>query len=391
MHLHEYQAKTLLQKYGIPTPEVIVCSDEKQIAMAIEKLSLKKAVIKAQVHSGQRKKHGGIKFAQNPDEIYSMSRELLGKKFVSHQTPKEGILIEKVLITAFMEIEEEYYLSFMIDRKKSLPICIASKEGGIDIEENKESLLVVPMRFDGKLYDFQLFKIIKALKIPEILEQKAIEIIKNLSFAFSKMEATLLEINPLALTKEGYFLALDAKCSIDDNSLFREAGIAAYFDPNQLSEEEVLARNSQLSYVSLQGEIGCLVNGAGLAMATLDLIHQKGGKAANFLDIGGSASVEKIQEGFKILLKDQTIKVILIHIFGGILDCKLLVEGLLMTLGNKKLPLPLVVRLEGNHSSEAKHLLKMASFKTQVFEKIEEAVEHAIEIVSQVYGHINSP
>ena len=304
MDTHEYQAKNILKRYAIPIPDFAVASDMREVEQAIKQLHLKEAVLKIQVHAGGRGKAGGVKFAKSPEEILSLAQQLIGMKLVNNQTGKEGIIAHKVLLTKPIAIKKEYYLGAVIDRKKGEPILIASFEGGMDIEEvattHPDRILQLPIELDGRVRPFRITRLCNFMGWTEDLAKQGALIARHLAKAFIETDASLLEINPLVLSEDNTLWALDAKLSIDDNALFRQKEIASFYDPTQQSKNEIEAKKHDLAYIALDGEIGCMVNGAGLAMATMDIISHYGGKPANFLDVGGGASLEKIAEGFKI-------------------------------------------------------------------------------------------
>ena len=325
MHTHEYQAKMVLREFGVPVPDFAVISSLESLPQALDDLGLEEAVVKAQIHAGGRGKAGGVKFGKTRTEVKKFVKEMLGKRFVTKQTGKEGIVAEKLLITVPVDIAKEYYLGIVIDRPKAQAMLIASPEGGIDIEEvaekSPEKILKRALPLDGRFKTFQLWEIAKFMgwKGPQI--EQGIKLIAALSKAFAATDAVLLEINPLVLTKDNRLLALDAKLSSMTMPCFVSKRLAKFYDPSQDSPQEARARENDLAYIALDGNIGCMVNGAGLAMATMDIIHYYGGTPANFLDVGGGASKEKVAEGFKIILSDPKVKAILVNIFGGIMNC----------------------------------------------------------------------
>lgn len=294
MNTHEYQAKTILRKYGIPIPEFAVASSMSEVREAIMEMGLEQAVIKVQVHAGGRGKAGGVKLAKNPEEILKHAEKMLRMRIVNNQTGKEGVIAYQIMITPLIEYIKEYYIGAIIDRQKAEATLILSPEGGIEIEEvaakHPDRIMTVPIPLDGKFKNYQLIRMTKFMgwKDEELAEQGKI-IIRGLTKAFVETDASLLEINPLVETADKKLLALDAKLSIDDNALYRQPFIQGFYDPTQLSKLEALAKEHDLAYVSLEGDIGCMVNGAGLAMATMDIIQYYGGTPANFLDVGGGS------------------------------------------------------------------------------------------------------
>lgn len=382
MDTHEYQAKKILQRYDIPIPEFEVASDEHQIEHAIKHLHLKSAVIKIQVHAGGRGKAGGVKFAKSPEEIRSIGKQLIGMKLVNNQTGPEGVIAHKVLIAKPLDIKKEYYLGAIIDRHKGEAILIASPEGGMDIEEvavkHPEKILKLPIELDGRLRPFRKVRLCKFMGWSESQGKIGTRIAEGVAKAFIDTDASLLEINPLVEDEEGKLWALDAKLSVDDNALFRQQEIASFYDPIQVSHNEVEAKKHDLAYIALDGNIGCMVNGAGLAMATMDIIHHFGGKPANFLDVGGGASVEKVAAGFKIILKDPKVQAILVNIFGGIMNCITLAEGIIAAGKEMHIGVPLVVRMEGTNVEEGKALLGKSKLQIITADDLTEAAEKVV-------------
>ncbi|MCH9625454.1 MAG: Succinate--CoA ligase [ADP-forming] subunit beta [Chlamydiales bacterium] len=364
MNIHEYQAKNLLQKYGIAVPAFAVASNEEEVLQAIKELGLNEAVIKVQIHAGGRGKAGGVKFAKNPEEIVRLASELIGMKIVNNQTGSQGVVAHKVLIAAPVAIKKEYYLAAAIDRAHAVPIIIASPEGGMEIEEiahkTPEKILKLPIGFDGKVRRYHLLELAKFMGWEGDLFKQGAALVANLAKVFTDTDADLLEINPLCLTEEGQLTAVDAKLSIDDNALYRQPAIAQWYDPSQSTQNEVMAKEYDLAYIGLEGEIGCLVNGAGLAMATMDIIHHYGGNPANFLDVGGGATKEEVAHGFKIILLDPRVKSIFVNIFGGIMDCGVLAHGIVAASQELEggLSVPLVVRMEGTNVDIGKKILE---------------------------------
>lgn len=362
MHVHEFQAKDVLKKFNIPVPEYDVAANSNDVDAIIKKRGLQSAVIKIQVHAGGRGKAGGVKFAKTPEEIRSVAKSLIGMKMVNNQTGPAGVTAHQVLIAPPVDIEKEYYLGAVINRESKAPILIASPEGGMDIEEiaekTPEKILMLPIELDGSVRPYNILRLLNFMGWRGDLAKQGKVMVQGLAKAFIEKDAELLEINPLILSKENTLLALDAKLSVDDNALFRQPDISNYFDPTQQSASEVTAREHDLAYIALDGTIGCMVNGAGLAMATMDIIQLCGGAPANFLDVGGGASREKISEGFRIILSDKSVKAILVNIFGGIMDCSLLAEGIVHAAKETQINVPLVVRMEGNNSVQGRKLLQ---------------------------------
>lgn len=379
MNTHEYQAKQILKRYHIPIPEFEVASKNHDIDPIIKRLKLKEAVIKIQVHAGGRGKAGGVKFAKTPEEIIKVAEQLLGMKMVNNQTGPEGVIAHKVLISKPLDIKKEFYLGAVIDRDRAEPILIASPEGGMEIEEvaakHPEKILKVPIELDGSVRGFRLVQLCKFMGWKGEAAKIGAQIAKGVAQAFIDTDASLLEINPLIESPDGKLWALDAKLSIDDNAVFRQSEIAGFYDPTQASENEVLAKEFDLAYIALEGNIGCMVNGAGLAMATMDIIKYNGGKPANFLDVGGGASKEKVAAGFKIILNDPKVQAILVNIFGGIMNCATLAEGIIAAMQELGIKVPLVVRMEGTNVEHGKKLLEKSKLPIITADGLAEAAE----------------
>jgi len=382
MNTHEYQAKMILKKYGIPIPVFAVVSDLTELENAIRDLNLQSGVLKIQVHAGGRGKAGGVKIAKNREEILQFGKQMLGMKIVNNQTGKEGIIAHKLMVTPSIDIKKEYYIGAIIDRKRAQGMLIISPDGGMDIEEvahkTPEKVKTILIGIDGKLRGYQLFEISKFMGWKGEQAKQGIEIVKNLAKAFVETDASLLEINPLVETSTGDIVALDAKLSVDDNALFRQPLIQEFYDATQLNPNEAAAKEFDLAYVALDGEIGCMVNGAGLAMATMDIIHYYGASPANFLDVGGGASKEKVAEGFKIILSDKHVKAILVNIFGGIMNCETLAQGVIAAANELKIHVPLVVRMEGTNVEKGRQLLKESGLNIISANSLAEAAEKVV-------------
>lgn len=347
MNIHEYQAKNLLRQYGIPVPEGAVTKSAAKAKKIALKLGGDIFAVKAQIHAGGRGKAGGIQIARTPDEVQSKAAEMLKKKLVTYQTGPEGKKVRKILIEKGEKIKKEYYLGVVIDRSKEKISVIASTEGGVDIEEvAKSSPEKIFVEYLDPLWGIPDYK---ARKISKFLGIDITDIVKNLVRMFIEKDCSLCEINPLALTEDGKILALDAKINFDDNALFRHKDIQKLYDPYEDDPRDVKARKVGISYVGLDGDIGCLVNGAGLAMATMDEILLAGGKPANFLDVGGGASLEQVRSAFSILMSDKRVKVVFVNIFGGIMRCDTVANALVQVAKELKKKIPIVVRLEGTN------------------------------------------
>jgi succinyl-CoA synthetase beta subunit len=362
LKIHEYHAKDFLRRCGINIPSG-KCTDTAEGAAAIfSELNSPQCVLKAQILAGGRGKGGGIKIVNTPDEARDCAAKMLGSPLFTHQTGAKGIKVKKILVEEALPIEREVYLAFTIDRSTEVPVAIGSKDGGVDIEEIAEkspnSIFKEPFDPFLGLHRFQARRISSALGVDKTLLNEAAELAANLARLFIEKDCSLLEINPLALTKDDKIVALDVKMVIDDNALYRHPEIASKrdFDSTELLEAE--AARHDLSYIGLDGNIGCLVNGAGLAMATMDIIKHHGGQPANFLDVGGDAPIERVKYAFELLLSESKVKAVLVNIFGGIMKCDVIAEGIIKAAKEIGIEVPLVVRLEGTNADKGKKLLK---------------------------------
>ena len=372
MKVHEYQAKELLSKFGIPVSPGVVIESAQQAAEAYEQVTSESdvtmAVVKAQVHAGGRGKGGGVKLVRSADEAVKVAETILSKPLVTPQTGPSGVPVTKLLIAAGVDIEKEFYLGMAIDRNNRCPILIASAEGGVEIEQvaqdNPEAILREPVNANTGLLGFQARKVAYRLGFRGQHVRQASQMMIQLCDLFLQMDASLAEINPLVLTpggqETGRVLAIDAKISFDDNGLFRHTDLQALADPAEEDPSELQAKKYGLSYIKLDGSIGCLVNGAGLAMATMDLIKLHGSEPANFLDVGGSATEEAVTEAFRIILSDQTVQGVLVNIFGGIMKCDIIARAIVAAAKQVGFKVPLVVRLEGTNVDAAREILKQA-------------------------------
>ncbi len=383
MNTHEYQAKEILRQYGIPIPDFGVASKQAEVEKIVKHLGLTQAVVKIQVHAGGRGKAGGVKFAKTPEEILSVASHLIGMKMVNNQTGPEGVVAHQVMIARPVDIKKEFYLGAVIDRDQAQAILIASPEGGMEIEEialkHPEKILKLPINLNGSMRGYHLVRLAHFMGWKGDLAKQGMKIAAGVAKAFMETDASLLEINPLVEAPDGKIWALDAKLSIDDNALFRQPEINAFYDPTQQSKSEVDAKEYDLAYIALDGDIGCMVNGAGLAMATMDIIYYYGGKPANFLDVGGGASKEKVAAGFKIILEDPKVKAILVNIFGGIMNCATLAEGIIAAAQQFSIKMPLVVRMEGTNVEEGKRLLKASGLKVITADHLTEAAQKIVQ------------
>ncbi len=382
MNVHEYQAKELLREFGVPVPAGAVASTPTEAEEAGRGLDKGVLVVKAQVHAGGRGKGGGIKLGKSPAEAKQMASEMLGMTLVTHQTGPEGKLVRKVYLESGAEIEHEYYLAVLLDRAEERLAIIASTEGGMDIEEvaekTPEKIITVGVPLGGRLPDYVGRRIGFSLGLDREKVAKLGSLLDGLYKLFVEKDCSLAEINPLVLTQDGDLLALDCKLNFDDNALYRHSDIAALRDPEEEDPRERAAKEIDLAYVGLDGDIGCMVNGAGLAMATLDMIQYCGGSPANFLDAGGGADKEKVKEAFKLILRDEKVKAILVNIFGGIVRCDLIAEGVVAAAQELGVAVPLVVRLQGTRAREGRRILAESGLDITPAETLAQAGEKAV-------------
>jgi succinyl-CoA synthetase beta subunit len=386
MNIHEYQAKEILKAYGVPVPRGEVAATAEEAKAAAIRLGGGTCVVKAQIHAGGRGKGGGVKLARNAEEAEQKAREMIGKNLVTHQTGPEGRQVRKVLIEQGLNIDRELYLALVLDRAQSRVSMICSSEGGVEIEEvaekNPEKILKETIDPVIGLAGFQCRRLAYGLNIPGELIGKMTAVMQALYRAFDDADCSIAEINPLIITKEGQIMALDAKMNFDSNALYRHKDILALRDLNEEDPREIEASKFDLSYISLDGNIACMVNGAGLAMATMDIIKQCGGEPANFLDVGGGASKEKVAQAFKILLADPRVHGVLINIFGGIMRCDVLAQGIVDAAHEMNIQVPLVVRMEGTNVAQGKKILAdsgMAIIPAQTMAEAAERIVAAVE------------
>ena len=367
MNIHEHQAKQLLKKFGAIVPNGEACFTVQEVLEKAKKLNLKKYVLKAQIHAGGRGKAGGVKILDNLADLEKAANDLLGKKLVTHQTGPSGKEVKRLYLEEPSNIEKEFYLSCLIDRASSKIAFISSDQGGMDIEEvaknDPSKISTVKINFSGDIKDEDCKKIVQNFNLDNNAKLKCIKIIKSIYKTFISTDASLIEINPLILTKENNIVCLDAKISFDDNAIFKHPELLELRDLNEEDPTEIEASKHDLAYIKLDGTIGCMVNGAGLAMATMDIIKLHGQEPANFLDVGGGASKEKVSAAFRIILSDKNVKGILINIFGGIMRCDVLAQGIVEAAKETKIDIPLVVRLAGTNSEEGKKILDESGLK----------------------------
>ena len=382
MDIHEFQAKSILAEYGIPTPSYRIVRSIDEAQHAIDELGFDDAVIKVQVHAGGRGKAGGVKLSKGCDAILADVKELLGMRIVNNQTSPQGVVANQVMITELTAIQKEYYVAVVIDRHSASASLILSPDGGMEIEEvaafHPERIKRVPVTLNGTLRHYQNVQVAKFMGWEGKTAKQGVEVIAALVKAFVESDASLIEINPLVETVDGDIVALDAKMNVDDNALFRQPQLAGFYDATQVPLNEARAKQFDLAYIALEGNIGCMVNGAGLAMATMDIIQHYGGAPANFLDVGGSASEEKVAEGFKIILADPGVKAILVNIFGGIMDCEVLAAGIVVAAAEQQVTVPLVVRMEGTNVDKGKTRLSQAGIGITIADSLADAAEKVV-------------
>ncbi|MFJ8261552.1 ADP-forming succinate--CoA ligase subunit beta [Rummeliibacillus sp. NPDC094406] len=385
MNIHEYQGKEILRQYGVSVPTGRVAFSPEEAVKVAKELDSKVMVVKAQIHAGGRGKAGGVKIAKNLEEVRSFAKELLGKVLVTHQTGPEGKEVKRLYIEAGSDIKKEYYLSILVDRATSRVTVMGSEEGGMDIEEVAAE---TPEKIFKEVVDpvlgltgFQARRLAFNMNIPNNLINKTANLMLGLYKAFTEKDASILEINPLAITGDGEVQALDAKFNFDGNSLYRHKDIVELRDFDEEDQKEIEASKYDLNYVTLDGSIGCMVNGAGLAMSTMDTISYYGGSPANFLDVGGGATAEKVTEAFKIILSDPNVKGIFVNIFGGIMKCDVIAEGVIVAAKEVGLNVPLVVRLEGTNVDLGKKLLNDSGLNIVAADSMADGAQKIVELV----------
>ena len=384
MNLHEYQGKLLFAQYNLPVSKGEVIFSANDAIEACNKIGGSKWVVKAQVHAGGRGKAGGVELIESPDQAVEFSKKWLGKRLITYQTDKKGQLVNSILIEECTEIAKELYLSAVIDRDSQQIVFIGSSEGGVNIEDvaknSPEKIIYKGIDSNNSNIEDDAISIAKVLKLNDDQTKQFIPMIQNLFQLFIEKDLSLLEINPLVITEQGNLHCLDAKINIDANALYRQPDIQEMHDETQEDPQEVEAAKSDLSYVSLDGNIGCMVNGAGLAMGTMDTIKFFGGNPANFLDVGGTATQERVTKAFKIILKDPEVKVVLVNIFGGIVRCDLIAEGVVAAIKEVNVDIPVVVRLEGNNAVLGAKILSDADIEIQSINNLTDAAKKAVEL-----------
>ncbi len=386
MNIHEYQAKEILARYGVSVPKGRVASTPEEVWTVARELGAP-CVIKAQIHAGGRGKAGGIKLAQTPEEAKALAQEIIGKKLVTHQTGPTGRVVKRVLVEQQFDIEHEWYLGVALDTSASLPSVMACAEGGVEIEEvarkSPEKIMREVIDTPDGLLPFQVRRLAYGLGLPYEKGALFFPLIQGLVRGFIDCDCMLAEINPLVFTSQGELVALDAKMNFDSNALFRHPEIVALRDTDEEDQKEIQASKIGLSYIALEGNIGCMVNGAGLAMATMDIIKLCGGEPANFLDVGGGASKDKVAQAFKIVLSDQRVQGVLVNIFGGIMRCDVIAEGIVEAAREMKITVPLVVRLQGTNGELGKKLLSESNLRVISADTMAEAAEKIVKAVNQ--------
>ena len=384
MNLHEYQGKLLFAKYNLPVSKGEIIFNSNDAIEACNKIGGSKWVVKAQVHAGGRGKAGGVELIESTDQAVKFSKKWLGKRLVTYQTDKKGQLVNSILVEECTEIAKELYLSAVIDRDSQQIVFIGSSEGGVNIEDvaqnSPEKIIYKGIDANNSSLEDDAISIAKVLKLNDDQTNQFIPMIQNLFQLFIEKDLSLLEINPLVITEQGNLHCLDAKINIDSNALYRQPDIQEMHDETQEDPQEAEAAKNDLSYVSLDGNIGCMVNGAGLAMGTMDTIKFYGGSPANFLDVGGTATQDRVTKAFKIILKDPEVKVVLVNIFGGIVRCDLIAEGVVAAIKEVNVDIPVVVRLEGNNAVLGAKILSEADIEIQSINNLKDAAKKAVEL-----------
>ena len=382
MKIHEYQGKELLKKFGVAIPRGIVARTPDEAERAAKELATDVVVVKAQIHAGGRGKGGGVKLAKSPEQAGAIAKQMLGMKLVTHQTGPEGREVRVLLIEEGLPIDKEFYLGIVLDRASGRPVFMASSAGGMDIEEvaakTPEKIMKETIDPAVGFRSFQARKLAFGLGLPADLINQAVKFMQALYNAYEQMDASLVEINPFLLTKDGRLIALDAKINFDDNALFRHKDFLELRDLNEEEPLEIEASKFDLNYIKLDGNIACMVNGAGLAMATMDIIKLAGGEPANFLDVGGGASQERVEAAFRILLADENVKAVLINIFGGIVRCDMVARGVVEAAKNLGIKVPVVVRLEGTNVEEGQRVIRESGLNFTVANGMQDAAEKVV-------------
>ena len=386
MNIHEHQAKEILKKYGVTVPNGVFGLTVEELIEKSKSLKTEKYILKAQIHAGGRGKAGGVKILKSIDELEEASKEMMGKKIITHQTGPEGKIVKRLYVEESSNIKKEFYLSCLIDRASSKVAFISSDRGGIDIEEvakkNPEKIITTKINYSEKISNEDCEKIINIFRLDETTKEQGKNLIKAIYKMFLSTDASMVEINPLILTEEGNIICLDAKVNFDDNALFKHPEIGQLRDLSEEDPIEIEASKHDLSYIKLNGSIGCMVNGAGLAMATMDIIKLYGKEPANFLDVGGGATKEQVSAAFRIILSDRNVKGILINIFGGIMRCDILAEGIVNAAKELEIKVPIVARLAGTNSKEGKKILEKSGLKIISASELGDAAKKIVNSIS---------
>ena len=386
MKIHEYQAKEIFRKFGVPTPRGEMVTTPDQARAVAERLGTKVVVVKAQIHAGGRGKAGGVKLAKSPAEAADLAKAMMGMKLVTPQTGPAGRIVQRLLVEEGLDIKREFYLSILVDRAVAAPVIMASTAGGMEIEEvahkNPELILRETIRPETGLQPYHTRKLAYGLGLSGDAAAAAGPFLQALYRAFLETDASLAEINPLIVTGDGKLVALDAKMAFDDNALYRHKDILDLRDLNEEDPLEVEASTYKLNYIKLDGNVGCMVNGAGLAMSTMDIIKLSGGSPANFLDVGGGASAEQVKNAFKILVKDPSVKGVFINIFGGILRCDVLASGVVAAAKDLNLKLPVVVRMEGTNVEKGQEILRDSGLGLTIAKDMKDGAEKVVKLAS---------
>jgi succinyl-CoA synthetase beta subunit len=384
MKIHEYQAKSILARHGVPVPRGEVAFNAAAAGEIARRLGTPVVVVKAQIHAGGRGKGGGVKIAKSPEEAESIARAMLGMTLVTHQTGPEGRVVSRVLIEEGLQMTRELYLSVVLDRSSGKPVMMASAAGGMDIEEvaaaTPEKIIKIYIEPGVGFVPFEARQLGFAIGLDGAQVNKAVKLMTSLYNAYLATDASLVEINPLVVTASGDLLALDAKMNFDDNALYRHQDIRDLRDLSEEDQLEIEASKFSLNYIHLDGNIGCMVNGAGLAMATMDIIKLAGGEPANFLDVGGGANAEQIRNAFRILMSDKNVRAVLINIFGGILRCDVLAQGVIAAVKELGVPVPIVIRMEGTNVDEGKRLLRESGMNFTTADSMDEAATKVVQL-----------
>ncbi len=392
MNIHEYQAKDLLKRYGVPVPPGRVVHNDEQAASVAEEIGGSRWVVKAQIHSGGRGKAGGVKIGNSIEEVRAIADEMIGSRLVTHQIGAEGRLVHRVLVEQASIIVREFYVGLVIDRATRRITLVASSEGGVEIEEvaqrSPERIIKEVIDPAVGLLDFQCRKVANKIGLKGILLPQAVKIMKGLYRCMRDNDAVMAEINPLAIVDNGQLLALDAKMTFDDNALYRRPAISELRDFDEEDPKEVEATSHGLNYIALEGDVGCIVNGAGLAMATMDAITLHGGRPANFLDVGGGATPKKVANAFHIVLQDPAVKTILINIFAGINRCDWIATGIIEAMRDQNIKMPIVVRLAGTNVEEGRAILNASKFPFIIGSNLDDAAAKAVAEANKIAGKV---